>query len=534
MTKLKQLFLKILDKPLYFWGIVAVTFILARVATWGYPFDSDHWIFYYVGKIWAHGGTLYLDAWDHKPPLIFLFNGLMSLVFGGNIIWHRIWLTLLSVVDIALFWQLAKRVMPKLLSFRHSELSEESSISSLSESIDSASQRPGPFVPLRVTTRADLAAKVALLLYVFWRNLSQFTSSGNNTENYGLIFFLGMWLSYLSFRKDQKWWKFLISGACFSCLFFLKGNFLLLGVPIGILLLVDNWKSIRKFFGYGIIFVIPLFAQLGWWLYYFNSKGALNDFFIASFQFSAKYSGSAWSGDVSSNIVLLLTTLIFLLPALLFFVVYLLDAKKNIKNHDYLLIGLTFLMGLGLTIGVGSFYPYYFLIFMPVSVLILTYGLFRIQTLNKYLKILFYLGLAGSMLLSYGISLKQLYNSIGGSVVVEAQEYREVAAYVNENTEVTDKVFAYDYGATFYQLSNRDSGSRFISASVLLLENRDNYGFGFDDIFIADMEKSQPEYIVVYTDRDSLYYDNKPIVEYLDEHYVLDKTFTKFSVLKRK
>jgi len=490
---------KLLTNPKYFWPLVIFIYILSRVATWGYPFDSDHWIFYYVGKIWAQGGTLYVSAWDHKPPLIFLFNGLMHIMFGGNLVWHRIWLALLSVVDIALFWQLAKRVIPELK-----------------------------------LKNAELATKTSLLLYVFWRNLSQFTSSGNNTENYGLIFLLGMLLSYLSFRKDQKWWKMLIAGVCFSVLFFLKGNFLLLGVPIGILLLVDNWKSIQKFFGYGIIFVTPLILQASWWLYYFASRGALNDFWIASFQFSAKYAKSAWKGDVSNNIVLLLTLLIFLLPFLLFFAIYLKDAKKNLQNHDYLLVGLLVLSGLGLTIGVGSFYPYYFLIAMPAFILVFVYVLFHFSDLHKYLRLLLCLALGTSMLLSLGISMKQLYNSFGGNVSTEAQQYRDIADYVKANTVPTDKVFAYDYGATFYRLSERDSGSRFVSASVLLLENRDNFGYHFDDTFIADMDRSQAKYVIAYKDRDTLYYQNKPVVEYFDSHYVVERTFTKFVVLKRK
>lgn len=530
MKKLRELATKILNKPLYFWALVVFVYIIARVATWGYPFDSDHWIFYYVGKIWAQGGTMYVAAWDHKPPLIFVFNGLMYLMFGGNLVLHRIWLTLLSIVDIGLFWQLIKRVVPGLLTHVIPALNT------------SSAQAPAGIQDKKgldswLATRNDevvgMATKVGLLLYVFWRNLSQFTSSGNNTENYGLIFFLGMLLGYLSFRKDPKRWKMLISGACFSVLFFLKGNFLLLGVPIGILLLIDNWKSIRKFFGYGLIFVTPLILQAGFWIYYFAQKGALNDFFIASFLFSTKYAKSAWSGDVSNNIVLILTLLIFLLPMLLFFAVYLKDARNNLRNHDYSLVCLMFIAGLGLTIGVGSFYPYYFLIFMPISVLILVYGLFNMKTLPKFMRVVLYLALAGSMILSLGISMKQLYNSFGGSVSVEAEEYQEIADYVHTNTTPVEKVFAYDYGASFYRLSERDSGSRFVSASVLLLENRDNYGYNFDQKFIDDMEKSQAKYVVVYHDRGNLYYQNKPIIEYLTGHYVLDKTFTKFDVLRR-
>ena len=96
---------------------LVVVFALARVATWGYPFDSDHWIFYYVGHNWiVGGGDLYVDAWDHKPPMIFLFNGIMAALFGDNIVLHRIFLTALTVLDVWLFYLVAKRVMPALLA----------------------------------------------------------------------------------------------------------------------------------------------------------------------------------------------------------------------------------------------------------------------------------------------------------------------------------------------------------------------------------------------------------------------------------
>jgi 4-amino-4-deoxy-L-arabinose transferase-like glycosyltransferase len=499
MQKIKEFCLKVLNNPLYFWGIVVLVYVVARLATWGYPFDSDHWIFYYVGRIWAQGGTMYVAAWDHKPPLIFVFNGLMYLMFGGNIILHRIWLTLLSVVDIALFWQLLKKVLPDLK-----------------------------------VKYVDIAAKVGLLFYVFWRNLSQFTSSGNNTENYGLIFLLGMLLSYLSFRKEPKWWKMLISGTCFSVLFYLKGNFLLFGVPIGILLLIDNWKSVRKFFGYGIVFVLPLVIQTGFWVTYFAKKNAFTDFFIASFLFSTKYAKSEWKGDVSSNIVLLLILAVFLVPTIIFSLLYIRDFRKNKTNGTYLLFGMSLLAGLGLTLGLGSFYPYYFEIAMPIFIIIFVYALFNMQGLSIWKRWMIYIVLGMSMFLSYGISMKQLYNTFAGSVKAEATEYQQIAAYIDANTTTSDKVFDYDYGATFYRLANRDSGSRFVSASVLLLEYRDNYGYNFDQEFISDMEQSKAKYVVVYRDKNNIYYQNKPIVDYFDTHYVLDKTFTKFEVLRRR
>src|SRR5690606_800577 len=116
---------------------------------------------YYVGQNWiVDGGSLYVDAWDHKPPMIFLLNGVMALLLGDNIVLHRIWLTAFAVLDSWLFYLLARQVLPRMLDAVHSGIDR------------------------------TVAVRLALLLYVFLRNLSQFTSSGNNTENYGIVLVL--------------------------------------------------------------------------------------------------------------------------------------------------------------------------------------------------------------------------------------------------------------------------------------------------------------------------------------------------------
>lgn len=427
----------------------------------------------------------------------------MHLIFNDNIILHRVWLTLLSFIDIFLFYKVLKIVVPKL------------------------------FKKIKSSDKYNLAIKVGLILYVFLRNLSQFTSNGNNTENYGLIFLLLMWLSYFSFRKDNKWWKILLSGFFCSILFFLKGNFILLGLPIGLILLLDNMKSIKKFFGYGIIFALPIIVHALTWIYYFNSQGSLEDFLIATFKFSAKYSNSAWSGDLSNNIMLLLITMVLIAPALILFIFYLKDYKNNLKNKEYIFIGSSFLAGLGLTFGIGSFYSYYFEIIMPIIVLVIIYVLFNLKHQKRFWKFFIIICLATSLLLSYTISLKQLYNSLSSPIRNDALQNQEIANYIKENTNENEKIFFYDYGAVLYRLSDRDSGTRFISASVLLLEYRDNYGFNFNKLFIEDMEKNNTKYVITYVDRDSLYYKNRPLVNYFDSHYTIEKKFDTLEVLRR-
>ncbi|PIX98917.1 hypothetical protein COZ22_03860, partial [bacterium (Candidatus Howlettbacteria) CG_4_10_14_3_um_filter_37_10] len=206
-----RIFYKIVTNNNFFWSILVLLFIVSRLATWFYPYDSDHWIFYYVGKMFAEGGVLYISAWDHKPPIIFVINAIMHLILSDNIIFHRILFTLFAIFDCFLFYRLALIITKKINTKEFTYLS-----------------------------------RISLLFYVFFRNLSQFTSSGNNTENFGLTFLLLMVLSYFSYLNNKKSRYLLASGFCFSILFFLKGNFALFSLPIILNIIISNLKTLKR------------------------------------------------------------------------------------------------------------------------------------------------------------------------------------------------------------------------------------------------------------------------------------------------
>ncbi|MEI6266383.1 MAG: glycosyltransferase family 39 protein [bacterium] len=493
---------KFINTPKYFFPLLVLVYFLSRLPVWLYPFDSDHWIFYYVGKNWFHGGTLYLTAWDHKPPIIFLINGLMSVILGDNIILHRILFSFVGLFSVYLMYLLLKLVVPRF-------------------------KLKSP----------QLAINTGILIFVILTNVAQFTSSGNDTENFALPFLIGMILSYLSFRNSNKYWQLLVSGICLSFMFFLKGNFLLLAMPIGFFVIFDNLKNIKKMFMDGFIFGLPLFLHSLIWIVYFALHNGLQDFLIATFIFSAKYSGSAWVGQLSSMktfyfMVSLASPIIIIAPIYYFFLF-----KKGRKIAEYNFFALTLLFCFIAFFSVGLPYLYYFLIAMPIYTITAIYSIFSdhnsYRVVGKFIYTWFLcMFFAGIILLSI-ISMRQLPALSSENTNSEAIEYKNIAQYVNKNTDTNDTVFANDYGGTFYRLSDRDSGSRFISASVLLLDYRGNYGFHLNDLFISDAEKSKPKYVVVYKDKSSLYYQNKPIVKYFSGHYHLEKSFNKFEVLRR-
>ncbi|CAG7599367.1 hypothetical protein ACFPZL_04680 [Leucobacter soli] len=519
-----RLVLAVTKHPVGFWAALIVVFALARLATWGYPFDSDHWIFYYVGHNWiVDGGDLYVDAWDHKPPMIFLMNGIMAALLGDSIVLHRIWLTAFAILECWLFYLLAKRVLPGMLD--RADAADASR----------AADRPGSRTA-RIIDR-EVAVKLTLLAYVFFRNLSQFTDSGNNTEGYGVILVLLLVLAYLKFADTGRLHWLALAGLSCGVLFWFKGNFLIFGGIIGLLLLIHGWRTRGRAGGrlilQVVVYVAPIVLVALAWFAYFAARGTFDDFWLASFGFSALYATSAWAGKVSANILLIVTTAALMVPALILFVVYLRDIRAQWKSQSYQLVGAMFLAGYVLIGLVGSFYPYYLLITMPFTVLVMIFAMLRVSSLGKVWRVILIAGLVFTLVANYAISTRQLLNNFTGSAAVDAQQKMAAAEYIQEHTEPEERILSYDYGATFYQLAQRKAPSRFVSASVLLLDFRDGFGLGFNDEVIAGMEAHGVRYVMLSGINRELYETNTQMSDYLAEHFRTAETFGDVEVLER-
>ena len=80
-----------------------VTFALGMLfgaPSLAYPLGSDQALFWYVGRGWLlYGAVPYRDAFDVKPPPIFLVHGLASLVSGGGMWGIRLveWLAMIPI-----------------------------------------------------------------------------------------------------------------------------------------------------------------------------------------------------------------------------------------------------------------------------------------------------------------------------------------------------------------------------------------------------------------------------------------------------
>jgi len=482
----------------YFWLLSIIVFSISRVATWFFPFDSDHWIFYYVGRRWVQGATIYVDMWDHKGPLIYGFNGLLYLLVGGNLVLQRIIFTIIALIGLWLFYKTAK------LLFNYMHIKD-------------------PLFTARATT----------LLFAFYVNLSQFTNSGNNCENLGYVFLLGTLYCYLRYRKhplNQQIWL-LISGILAGTVFILKENFAFLLLPIFIDLILINRKNIHRLIGAIAIFAFGTLAQLLIWFIYFVHVGTFKQFYIATFAFNDKYI-SALGWDVHEpGIAVFLGILVLLLA---FFAPFLIKAWQGFWHPDKelgIFIPMIAVSAIIFMISAGTFFSNYFQVAIPYLCLVAGATAALVFRRHKNLKLTILIVIAAIMFL---ISLKQLYNTFYGSDAANARDMTAAALYIKDHTTPNQTFFANVYGATFYRLADRNSGTRFISASHPLLDYEYNFGYNFNNEFIMDMEQSQAKYVVESSNPNDLYRTQNPVImRYINLDYRLQTTIDGYDILVR-
>lgn len=89
---------------------VLILSLLLRVPGFALPLERDEGAYAYVAWNWLHGALPYRDAFDHKPPLVYLLY-MPPLLFGPpTALAIRVWATLLLLVDVALVYAIGRRV----------------------------------------------------------------------------------------------------------------------------------------------------------------------------------------------------------------------------------------------------------------------------------------------------------------------------------------------------------------------------------------------------------------------------------------
>jgi 4-amino-4-deoxy-L-arabinose transferase-like glycosyltransferase len=84
--------------------------LLLRLPGLALPLERDEGAYAYVAWNWLQGGLPYRDAFDHKPPLIYLLYMPPLLFDAPSALAIRVWATLLFLADTALVFCIGRRV----------------------------------------------------------------------------------------------------------------------------------------------------------------------------------------------------------------------------------------------------------------------------------------------------------------------------------------------------------------------------------------------------------------------------------------
>jgi len=483
----------------WFWLLAVLVLVISRFSTWLFPFDSDHWIFYYIGKKWAQGSILYVDMWDHKSPLIYGYNAIIHNLLGSNIFLHRVLFTVVAIIGIFLFYHTAK------------ELGKQLKVKSL-----------------------ELSVRISTLLFIFVSNLAQFTNSGNNNENLVIPFLLGMTWCYLIYRRNPtKYQNALIaSGILAGFVFFFKANFAILILPIVAEIIYINRKRFLKIISSLCLFGFGTVLQLLIWFVYFEKLHTFKQFFVASYEFNSKYI-KALGWDLNTpGILIFIGILLLLLASFAPFIIRGLIGFAKPDKHIKYFLALISTSSLMFIILAGTFYSHYFLVVIPYMCLLFVAYWQTFFANRRYIKLF---SLLIILLIMFTLNLKLgIYNFYKGSAASDLKSQKLAAEYVKQKTSKNDKIFANIYGATFYNLAKRDSGSRFISASHPLIDYKYRLGYNFNTRFIVDMEQAQTKYVVMSADKNDLYRTQNPVLmRYFLHNYHLETRVQGYEIYRR-
>ncbi|HTX79159.1 MAG TPA: hypothetical protein VMC62_05800 [Longilinea sp.] len=211
----------------------------------------DSGIFLYIGSEILHGKVLYLQTWDNKQPLLYLFNA-VGLWLGNGSTWG-VWAleAALFVVALVLMYAILRRSLAPFASF---------------------------------------AVSIASFLAVFP------VLGGNYSEEYAIVFQVSilalLFLAYLPNRhRLSRPLSALGMGLATGLVFCLKQTYLDVGIAVVFLIAFLSWleKDVKRLFHLlwmllGFVLVNALVVL------YFYSHGALNDYIVSAFLFNRYYS----------------------------------------------------------------------------------------------------------------------------------------------------------------------------------------------------------------------------------------------------
>lgn len=372
--------------------IVLLPFSLTAFLVYqGEWFFFDQSLYVLVGREFWIGETIYVDFWDHHPPLMYILTGALSFIAGQTHIVYLIFTGISLVALWYLLWQFLKEL----------KLEKYLLVSTLLFSIFSTA-----FLYAQWNTEqvyAPLLACIALWLFRLWKKYPDTAVFGADT-----LWKIGITASILLFLKVQAWIEMI-------------GLFVITAIlmaPKKIQQIVVTALVVSA------ISIIPTMIFM-----YFYGNGFWHNFesiFLYNFQYIDSPSES------SAGKSLIITTLKGVVVVWLFIWLWMKSKKSEVFKKEGIFLLLWFVVSLFASTLSGRLYPHYFIQFIvPATLLII----FVWHWYRESLTLPRYFALVG-----VGIALVfyALFSQVNQSTLREGDRISEGLAVVFSNIFKTD------------------------------------------------------------------------------------------------
>lgn len=414
---------------------------------------TDSSVFQYVARVILRGGMPYVDAFDHKGPLLYLIN-VVGLLINQ---WRGIWLVELGTLYITF-----------LLIYKTARLM--------------CSRRASHIVVL--------CATAALFSYF---------EGGNMTEEYAMPCIAAALYIFLDYFLNSRIGKvrLLVCGMTFGAVCLLRINMAVIWAVMCVAVLIQciaakQYKQLIFFLTY---FVLGFVLFVGPILIWLAANGALSacvqDYLLFNLSYSSDPIRASGANKASATLEFLNNS--FVLTALAVSI-FLAEKKKDIFHYAYILFIVCSVLVTGMS---GQKYMHYGMIFIPM----LTYPFACVASMvcNEYSKnksavLVIFLILLVKQVFPVWISaadngIKQYYS--------QAESYMESTAAKTRNiircyTQDDDEIIVCGNWNIVYNLSNRFAASRYSYQAPI-----GDISSEIREEFFEDLRENMPKVIVL-------------------------------------
>ena len=454
---------------------------------------GDEGAYAYIASGISEGKLPYVDAYDHKPPLLYAIYAIAFKTFGKDILAIRVSATIFAILTTFIVFKITEELF---------------------------------------NTKAAL---IAALFYGIFSSGPMIEGGMGNPESFmNLFLVLSVYMLILSELKGKSSILLFFSGILIGLGTLVKYPAAVNFILIFLLLVIKNLfekrslkETVFKISIVSIGFLIPLF--LTFLIFYINN--AWKEMFFWNVIYNLNYAGSANKLIILIIFTVMDSAFLWLLSSAA--LIYLILNKRNLAT---VFLSVWFITSL-IAVSVGPSFGHYFLQIIPVLSVLSSYGIIEILKLkdskivNINLKniggVMVLILIVGSLLIS-SITHFYLKKNFGDTVLIKysywgiLEKQKETANYLNSHTNANDYIYVWGADAGIYFLADRKSSTEFINYYPIY-----NVPNATEELF-DDLNRHKPKYIVIppetkpYATLDLFLNFSGEIKEFFVSHYTFE------------